>query len=181
MKYNEHKCEIEGCNNLTENERFCSQKCYGIFESESKKFNGENNINYKQKVDWNCKNCGKYEPRTPYRAKRPYCDEKCMSEYFSRNYIGKNAPSHRGGSPAYWHSIIMERDGYECCWCHKKVGKCIDGRDDLHNHHIYNREEFPELIQWSGNMLSLCVPCHGMWRGNEYIGLFEYLSMGGLI
>ncbi|WP_227397357.1 HNH endonuclease [Jeotgalibacillus aurantiacus] len=53
-------------------------------------------------------------------------------------------------------SIILRRDKYECREC-RRYGKTTVASMV---HHIYPREDYPELSLISQNLLSLCNTCH---------------------
>ncbi|MGE7545056.1 HNH endonuclease [Sporosarcina newyorkensis] len=53
--------------------------------------------------------------------------------------------------------VILKRDSYLCQEC-KRYGKTTQANTV---HHIYPLENYPEYKLTNGNLLSLCMSCHG--------------------
>lgn len=50
-----------------------------------------------RQVEKICRYCGKSKMVAPAYVKRPYCNRKCMAEYYSKHYRGKRAGHWQGG------------------------------------------------------------------------------------
>lgn len=78
-------CGREECFNLLNNRQssFCSRKCC----TESKRV---------EKVETNCKQCGKRRFVNPSLAGRPFCSRKCMGKYNSIHRIDEESTNYKG-------------------------------------------------------------------------------------
>ena len=78
------------------NQKFCSQKCYGIYKSEN--FNGELNSNWKGgDITLVCKQCGEKFKVELSRNDAKFCSRECMGEWHSINDIGDKSSNWKGG------------------------------------------------------------------------------------
>lgn len=82
-----HKCICLQCNKdfttQDKNQKFCSQKCMGMY--------------YKERIKVNCGYCGKEFEIVPSRAKDKnniFCSRECMGKWMSENNTGENNPNY---------------------------------------------------------------------------------------
>jgi endogenous inhibitor of DNA gyrase (YacG/DUF329 family) len=139
------KCEI--CNKIFEKykndkQRFCSNKCRGVWLSKNNI--GENNPTYKKRIKVKCDNCNNILFLTPYQFKHNkhhFCKNnyKCYGEWLSKNQMGENNP------------VYTKRIKFNCDNCGEQ---CEDPNYQYKNqdHHFCNSK------------------CHGEWNSKYKIG-----------
>lgn len=117
-----------------------------------------------------CVTCGKeYRTNTHHVRLRgsAYCSRKCMGEAKSQTMKAAGNPNYRGGTITYrggnWGKqkrAALERDGYCCQICRKKVGR---KNWDYGIHHIVPYREFNgdyKSANQLANLITLCRSCH---------------------
>lgn len=126
--------------------------------------------NYGRIINLVCKECKKeFSVIKARENKAKFCSKKCKSLWMSKNLIGKNSPSWRGGfTPVYkyarnwliardWRKKVYERDDYTCQECGQRGVR-------LEVHHIKSFTHYPD-IRWDiNNGLTLCYKCHQLTK-----------------
>ena len=174
-QYNRIEVKCFNCGKVKEKPRFkargkkqfCDVKC----RNEYKKNNPE--PLKAQKV--NCGWCGKEMILPPSRIKKAsavFCQMKCRSEWYSKNYCGQNSPQYINGESdkvkrgRKWPDIsraIRARDGEKCVCCGEARKLAV--------HHIvpvYEWED-PNEANRHWNLVTLCPSCHAKVTGSEGI------------
>lgn len=161
-------------------QRFCSQKCAGMWAKENIP-KGEDHWRYKR-VEVDCTNCGESMMRLPDEVEMSeylYCNRKCQAKHSKGLRIGEKSGRWNGGttklrteirfSPKYieWRNGVFKRDGYTCKKCNQNGG-------DLNAHHlesiadIIKNENLSDLKDVLQNeelfdieyAVTLCEDCH---------------------
>ena len=116
---NKVQIACEYCGNLHERTKwsikrakhhFCSRKCVDAYAVETKRYTGENNPNWQEKLTLKCANCLKEFSRLECNSrnrKNFFCSQKCTCEWKSKNVRGESHPLHK--------RIIMV-----CEWCSRE-------------------------------------------------------------
>ncbi len=95
----------------------------------------------------------------------------------SKRMKGNKNPNWKGGITDNYHQLkntnewkvwrkqIFERDNYTCQDCKLKNGN--GKKIELHPHHLFERNKYPELMFKTWNGRTLCKNCHHKVRGKE--------------
>lgn len=142
--------------------KFCSRKCYHAYNRETNRFAGENNAQWKEKVQNKCEWCGGSFEVMPCRASwRRFCSNECLNGWKS-SITGPDHPLWRAGGgwyrhvrsalgPVGWHTLRREHLNDEC-------KKCGESGGQLHLHHIVPVLAGGTNEPW--NFMTLCGSCH---------------------
>jgi len=90
---------------------YCSQECYGEWQSEHKR--GEENPRYKEKITVNCAFCG--TPRALHQSiaeayEKHFCKgTECRSKWMSNHYTGESNPKWIGGPDVCGYDAYAEK------------------------------------------------------------------------
>jgi len=113
-----------------------------------------------------CIECGdEFRVKPSHFDRRKYCSRKCMGEYKTKHYSGKNSAHWKGGGSYYYganwrkqKTTVRKRDGNKCQIC----GKCGSGvLVDVH--HIQPFKTFKgDWVKANdiNNLICLCRQCH---------------------
>jgi len=167
--------------------KFCSQKCYGIFQKgktgywKGKNFSEEHKLNLKKnhkgmtgkhfsektKRKMRLSNLGKHFYSLSEEVKKRISErmkkEKHPLWIKDRTKLIKNVEKHeRNNKPYYhWRYLVFERDNWKC-----RINNCdCDGR--IIAHHILGWKHFPELRYSINNGITLCHAHHPLKRAEE--------------
>lgn len=145
--------------------KFCSAKCYGIWQSEN--CYGDKSRKPRIKLaERMCPQCSERVPLSSNYISRRFCSRKCYDE--AQKLMRKGEKSHlwKGGltkagillrnSADYreWRKAVFARDNYTCVFCKDKRG------GNLQADHIKQFAFYPELRLDINNGRTLCVDCH---------------------
>lgn len=148
-----------------ETAKYCSKECLG-------KANGQRSrVQYTNRIEVSCENCGKTIKKKPSTIKHwNFCSISCMGEYYamSGSFSGTNSGTWKGGDIEYYGPNWREqrrkarkRDNYTCQDCgitEQEYGK------ELSVHHIIPFRHFEgnwKQANRLSNLISLCeYPCH---------------------
>jgi predicted RNA-binding Zn-ribbon protein involved in translation (DUF1610 family) len=143
------------------NRRFCGRSCWFAWHR------GPNNTQTKR-VTVRCDHCGTLFEKTPARmTARNYCGSTCSRADHGRKIGGSNHPNWRGGALAgrgpTWRvtrSEVIDRQGGKCADCGlTEVDHKATYGVGLHTHH--RRPYRLSLDNSPGNLVAVCIPCHG--------------------
>lgn len=172
----------EQCGNLITNnryagKRFCSQSCFGEWQSANVR--GENHPSY-NKAERECQQCGKTFAANQSDVSKgwgKFCCNKCKAAWQKDHppehtrlpvMVGESNPRWKGGYDPYYGQNWREqrrkarqRDGFACQHCgilESELGRQLDV------HHIipfrkYGVENYLQANQLD-NLVSLCYKCH---------------------
>lgn len=157
--------------------KFCSAKCYGIWQSKNRV--GRNNPSFKEKIRVTCNYCKSEIELFPYRAKQKlhFCNRKCLYSYRKEHgwcggedngcWLGGNT-QYRGKNWQAQKNKVIERDGYKCQNCNNTTSLTV--------HHIIPFHLFDDYKKANeiDNLITLCKWCHGIEevkfnKNNPYI------------
>jgi hypothetical protein len=120
-----------------------------------------------ERVATTCEQCGASFGRKASEVRRrklgkSFCSPACWYAYAQM----ENHPMWDGGQHERmcpqgkrWRRAVMRRDGYACKLC--------GATERLQVHHIRKFAAYPESRWDVANGLTLCVECHGAFRGSE--------------
>jgi 5-methylcytosine-specific restriction endonuclease McrA len=159
-----------------ESARFCSTRCYGLWQRVHRRGVGRN------RVTVSCYTCGKAMERQPCQVmEHNFCSRECFGEWrSSKAWSGENNPAWIGGHVGYrgpnWarqSAKARNRDGDTCQQCGVR-----DNNLNLPVHHIRPFHLFDDYREANRltNLVTLCPICHtkadnAFWRDNP--NLFE--------
>lgn len=144
---------------------FCNSKCYSKWLTGKKLFTGH-------RIKVSCEGCGKELEKAKWEIKLRklhFCGNKCRGEWRSKNIIGKNSPSWKGGISAepycpVWldrdfKEDIKIRDGHKC-----QNPNCWKNIDNLNIHHI----DYDKKNCHPNNLITLCRSCNSRANKDRY-------------
>jgi len=151
--------------------KFCSNKCKGEYQSESRKGRNHPMWNEKSHIKLNCLQCEKEYDEKIHRKKRSkFCSNECKYQWQSENLVGNIRYNWTGESSLnnllrhqskwkIWRELVFLRDNFTCqnpnCeFCENKIGVL------LHPHHIKPVALFPELVFIVDNGITYCAEFH---------------------
>lgn len=149
---------------LEKGRRFCSEKCYGLYQ--------------RKRIKRVCDACGKEFWVHPVILKRDgkrgrFCSMKCYSrEYRPLWNDGSSYEPYSQEFNKYIKKYIKDRDDYTCQICFKELKD--DG--DISIHHI----DYDKKNSKPDNLICLCFSCHGKSNFNRkyyQIILTEYMNL----
>jgi len=144
---------------------YCTQECHGEHVTAMGSRKGNNSGRYVERQEVQCAFCEAPLNRLPSRVvqyKKQFCDTTCSAKWRSKNQVGPESPSWKGGLsflpyPTTWtfrlREAIRGRDDRQCRIC--GLPEAENG-ERLAVHHIdYNKENIePE------NLAAVCHDCH---------------------
>ena len=118
-----HICCIcgEEYENGIKNSKYCSKKCYG------KSISGENNVNYKPKIECKCDYCGENIELKQSRYdeyNHHFCNESCFHNWHGENMKGENN---------YWYGKHLTEE------TKKKLSEANKGKYKGENNYFYGK------------------------------------------
>jgi len=151
---------------------FCSKDCHGKWLSENK--TGKDHPSWSGRVEKECANCGDTKTVIPSRSDRSnhyFCDEECMYDWRSENWVGEDAPAWSGGTAPKTYGEgwtrqrqkALERDFYRCRCCNISDDEAREEfGEGLHVHHRTPFKLFDDAATANRlrNLISLCKSCH---------------------
>jgi 5-methylcytosine-specific restriction endonuclease McrA len=152
------------------NPTMCSRQCTSEYGAQQLKLLGRPEKPH-LRVTQNCIICGKeYKVLKSYLTKRvsKCCSRECGGKLISQTQIGPNHHAYIGGTRfpdrgtnwAAQRKRALERDGYKCRVCGKKIGKV---KHDYGVHHITPYKAYAGDYQAANklsNLITLCRVCH---------------------
>ena len=168
-KIKERKCKF--ClklfipSNYEDEVKFCSHKCYSIFNR------GEKNNMWKGgPITKSCLFCKKIFKQYP-SDKSKTCSFYCAGKIQSKTRIGIKSANYKGGITSLNHLIRnsekmkewakkgKERDDFRCFSCGARSGE-VGKTLILHSDHIFQFSKYPHLRSDLLNHQTLCKNCH---------------------
>lgn len=153
--------ECETCGKLftqtkSREQRFCSRKCADRREIPKRR----------KLVRFVCQWCGTSFEKYP-STKAQFCSRECQAAHHSANRRGETHHLYKGGKTKFrgrnWghqSRLALERDGYRCQVCSKRI---MRRKWDYGVHHIKPYREFNgDYLRANelSNLVSLCRSCH---------------------
>lgn len=185
-------CNIEfSVHNYRQNiVKFCSRKCK--YNNQKVEKSGNNNHQWKKKIELNCVVCNKIFLICPSRLDRAkYCSKICHGKNtIAKSCNGENNPNWKGGRSTRakklrnckkykeWRTNIFQRDDYTCQMCSKR-GSYLEAHHIIKFADCLNKEE--NKIFDIDNGITLCKKCHNTVKRKEqsYIVLFTNIINKG--
>lgn len=165
---------------------FCNLKCRGKWMSEN--MSGTNHRMYEGNyLKTKCTQCGKsleIENWRASRAKKFFCNYRCMGDWQAENLTGNARYNWKGGRFPYYgpnwqrqRKAARKRDGDKCQYCGMtKEEHMIKFNQELHVHHIKPFRDFDykpkendnyKLANSLNNLITLCNTHHRLLESGK--------------